>query len=139
MNNKIYLSIEQETILNSILKNLPQHNTFNLFQIKELEKEKYNCIITEGLTYNQHTFYLLCNFLIQGGFVEICDHENLKLTENGRNLVEIGNYKKYVKDFEFKKTAKKRKNWKEMNWLTIEILRYLIPLILGYFLGVNCK
>lgn len=139
MDNKLYLTEEYESILDSYIFKIPLYTQFNLLEIGSITNPKFSDIITEGLTYNDQTFYFLTNFLIQNGFAEICGIQNIILTERGRTLVKLGSFRKYLNYLELIETGNKRTLWKKKNWLFIEILKILIPLIAGIFIGVKYK
>ena len=137
MSYKYNLIPEEETILDSLLEFMPLNSQFKIDEIREHAEQKYDCILTEGLSYNKQTFYVLTKFLIQNGLAEMYDNENIKLTEAGRTLVKLRNYKDYVKENRKKEISEKRKVWKTNNWIIIEILRYLIPLVVGFLIGMK--
>lgn len=108
MSYKFNLIPEQETILDSLLEYMPLNNQFKIEKIKEHVENKYACIITEGLSYNEETYFVITKYLIQNGLVEVYDNEYIKLTEAGRTLVISRNYKNYIKQNKIKEISEKK-------------------------------
>ena len=114
MSNKIYLSIELENILDSLLEFIPLHSDFSLFDIHKNEKLNYENFFIDGLTYNPKTYTDLSIFLLQNGFADNVGDSKLRLSNRGRNLVEVGSLKRFKNEEKSIRSATKRSLWKKI-------------------------
>jgi hypothetical protein len=130
----IFYFPELTMLLDSLLKDIPEKDPFDLFEIS-LENKPIIKSEVDFLFENKETYTNLSKILIANNFAERVDENLIKLTEEGRFLKNDGSWSRYQKRQRLQGRASYWKLYRDANWLPLTIGGFFITTIVSVVLS----
>lgn len=131
----IFYFPEWTDILNGLLKDIPEKEPFDLF---ELSKENKPIIKSEMdfIFESEETYRNLSKVLIATNLADRINEKQIKLTEEGQLLKKSGSWSKYQKRLRLQDIAVYKRLYRDANWLPLTILGFIVTTIVSVGLSI---
>lgn len=124
--DKYFYSPEWTTILNSLLDKLPVDDEFNLFDISKELKTEYKNTFTSWFSTSEKTYIDITNGLIANNLARLSSRSAIILTEEGKQLKELGSWIEYQNLLNLKRRATYWRTFRDAKWLQIAFIGYFL-------------
>jgi len=126
---------EWTTILDTLLKDIPEKESFDLFELSKENKPKIKSEL-DFLFEAEETYRQLSKALIAANFADRVDSKLIKLTEEGQLLKKSGSWSKYQKRLRLQDLASYQRLYRDANWLPLTIIGFIITTIVSVLISI---
>lgn len=127
---------EWTTILDTLLKDIPEKEPFDLFELSKNNPPKIKSEM-DFIFESEQTYKELSTSLINLGFADRVNDKLIKLTEEGQLLKKSGSWSKYQKRLRLQDLASYQRLYRDANWLPLTIVGFVITTIVSVLMSIG--